>query len=87
MERLDALVMAAWLLSGSLGAVNLWALDKHLNHDDEWCPTPRAILFFICMSVFGPIILGTSCLIWAMGMFDMKDSWFTRPICKKKEDD
>lgn len=82
-----------WYSTGMLGAILIW--QDHIRlmadlHDEEviWCPTPRAIIAAIFVSLFGTILLLSSLMIVITPFFERKKfegNWFTRPICGGKK--
>ncbi len=52
-----------------------------------WCASPAFYLFWLIASLLGPMLLFACNLILLMSWMDhpdKTDSWFLRPICRKK---
>lgn len=60
-----------------------WVVEKETYR----CPTPRAIILCLVGMIGGFAILLAALGLWATHFIDNTewgDSWWTRPICKKK---
>lgn len=78
-----------WIAAGLFGSVTTYLLHKLLLQEN-FCPTPRAILFGAIACALGPLTwvaaLGLSVvgfILWAVGEYSTGSSWWTEPICNR----
>lgn len=84
------MIVSLWILSGIVGGIILWVQHKiNFGRHEPFCPTPRAIMLIVIGSVGGPIVLAAALFVIGLHFCEflsenLGDSWFTRPICRKR---
>jgi hypothetical protein len=86
------ILFTVWFILGLAGAYLVWLVDESFNFKFRR-PTPRAILLGVLSgAAIGPVLLAIGIMFLAIGAcFWINDNflvgtWWTRPICRKQED-
>ena len=80
------LIFIIWFLPGLIGAWLFWFDWVKTFNPPPYCPTPRAIFCIIIASAAGVPLFFAGLVVVVSGWLSerpRKDSWWTRPICKR----
>lgn len=84
---MSALYITGYFVCGMLGGYLLW-LDWVRHFEQYRCPTPRAILGMLAVSILGPIPLAVGsvvlCANWLENNFRW-GKWWKSPVCRKNK--
>lgn len=82
---MELILTLLWFASGLLGAFLMFVNWQWFIREPV-CPAPINILRWILASPLGPVLLGAAVIVLIIDFFERRprrDSWWTRPICKR----
>lgn len=85
---MTTLFIGSWYLAGLCGAWLLWRDHvRSFSDDPSLCPTPRAIALAALGALLGLVLFFTGFIALLInGIISLRPtSWWTRPVCKRRD--